>query len=545
MDKYTVLIADDEFWIRDSLKKMLEESKFDFYVPEPAKDGLEAVKRAEEEKPDIILTDINMPGINGIQLIQMLKEKSSDIEIIVISGYQDFEYVRDALVFGAIDYLLKPINLASLEAVLEKAAMNILHRDEDNQKKSVRQKDMLRYSSYLQDQEYSLMVSHYDSFAVIENQISELELDYVGYCLVLVNLSGFTRLCRNSEGKELHEEIYKIKEYIRKKLSGSMGFVFHNIYVSDEFVIICDSSQNEMHRLGEELARELPVREKCYCTVGISRYTFSWKKIKEVYLSTKVALLSKEYRNYNYVGIVDEEEKTEGRKRISPEQERNLIQSVRIKNRKEILSILEDIHLADCGKEKWSFLEVKQTVNKIAWIFMEDEEVMKNQQKKIEMEYLFEYLNMVLENYNIHIVFQVLEEMADKLLEQSQDIQDESESIQDIVFQCQEYIKNHFYEDLSLSGLSEKYHVSAPYFSKAFKQVSGENLMSYISRVRMEKAIQYMEQGISLTDIAERVGYDDYSYFNRVFRKITGKGPREYKAAWESAAHERASTLEG
>ena len=76
MDKYTVLIADDEFWIRDSLKKMLEESKFDFYVPEPAKDGLEAVKRAEEEKPDIILTDINMPGINGIQLIQMLKEKS-------------------------------------------------------------------------------------------------------------------------------------------------------------------------------------------------------------------------------------------------------------------------------------------------------------------------------------------------------------------------------------------------------------------------------------------------------------------------------------
>ncbi|MCA5960986.1 response regulator [Blautia sp. RD014234] len=136
MDKYTVLIADDEFWIRDSLKKMLEESKFDFYVPEPAKDGLEAVKRAEEEKPDIILTDINMPGINGIQLIQMLKEKSSDIEIIVISGYQDFEYVRDALVFGAIDYLLKPINLASLEAVLEKAAMNILHRDEDNQKRA-------------------------------------------------------------------------------------------------------------------------------------------------------------------------------------------------------------------------------------------------------------------------------------------------------------------------------------------------------------------------------------------------------------------------
>ena len=85
-----------------------------------------------------------------------------------------------------------------------------------------------------------------------------------------------------------------------------------------------------------------------------------------------------------------------------------MIQSVRIKNRKEILSILEDIHLADCGKEKWSFLEVKQTVNKIAWIFMEDEDGYEKPAEKIEMEYLFEYLNMVLENYNIHIVFQVL-----------------------------------------------------------------------------------------------------------------------------------------
>lgn len=538
MEKYTVLIADDEFWIRDSLKKMLDECKFDLYVPVPARDGLEAVKRIELEKPDIVLTDIDMPGINGIELIQMLKDSAPEIEIIVISGYQDFEYVRDALVLGAIDYLLKPIHLSALESVLEKAVMNIMHRDEENLKKNIRQKDMLRYSSYLQDQEYSLMVSHYDSFTLVENQIAELELDYVGYCLILVNLNGFTRMCRKCEEKELHEEIYQVKEYIRKKLSGRMGTVFHNIYVSDEFVIICDTPQEEMHRLGKELAKGLPVREKCCCTVGISRYTYSWRKIKEVYLSTKLALLSKEYRNYNYVGIADEDRKNEGKKRISPEQERNLTQSVRMKNKKEIMSVIEEIHLTDCGTEKWSFLEVKQTVNKIAWIFMEDQEVVKNQQKKIEMEYLFEHLNMVLESYRIRDVFQVLTEMADKLLEQNQEIQVENESIQSIMLQCQEYIKEYFYEDLSLSGLADRYHISASYFSKAFKQVTGENLMSCISRVRIEKAVQYMGQGLSLTEIAQRVGYDDYSYFNRVFRKIMGKSPREYKMAGDSVSRE-------
>ena len=145
------------------------------------------------------------------------------------------------------------------------------------------------------------------------------------------------------------------------------------------------------------------------------------------------------------------------------------------------------------------------------------------------MEYLFEHLNMVLESYSIRDVCQVLTEMADKLLEQNQEILEENESIQSIMLQCQKYIKEYFYEDLSLSGLADRYHVSASYFSKAFKQVTGENLMSCISRVRIEKAVQYMEQGLTLTEIAQRVGYDDYSYFNRVFRKIMGKGPREYK----------------
>ncbi len=127
--------------------------------------------------------------------------------------------------------------------------------------------------------------------------------------------------------------------------------------------------------------------------------------------------------------------------------------------------------MADSSTEKWSFLEVKQTVNKIAWIFMEDQEVVKNQQKKIEMEYLFEHLNMVLESYSIRDVCQVLTEMADKLLEQNQEILEENESIQSIMLQCQKYIKEYFYEDLSLSGLADRYHVSASYFPRLLSRL--------------------------------------------------------------------------
>ncbi len=115
-----------------------------------------------------------------------------------------------------------------------------------------------------------------------------------------------------------------------------MGIVFHNIYVSDEFVIICDTPQEEMHRLGEELAKELPSGKNAAAQWWSADIRIHGERFKEVYLSTKVALLSKEYRNYNYVGIADEDGKNEGKKRISSEQERNLTQSVRMKNKKRL-----------------------------------------------------------------------------------------------------------------------------------------------------------------------------------------------------------------
>ena len=106
----------------------------------------------------------------------------------------------------------------------------------------------------------------------------------------------------------------------------------------------------------------------------------------------------------------------------------------------------------------------------------------------------------------------------------------QSGSVKETVMQVKEYIDLNFAEDLSLSMLSKQFHVDDSYLSKMFKSIVGENLMLYISRKRVERATDLISQGkLSLTEIASLVGYGDYAYFNRVFRKITGKSPREYK----------------
>ena len=123
---------------------------------------------------------------------------------------------------------------------------------------------------------------------------------------------------------------------------------------------------------------------------------------------------------------------------------------------------------------------------------------------------------------------QMPEESTEK--DKSQITGRQSGGVKETVMHVKEFIDINFAEDLSLSSLSKQFHVDDSYLSKMFKQITGENLMLYISRKRVEHATELINRGdLSLTEIASLVGYGDYAYFNRVFRKITGKSPREYK----------------
>ena len=106
-----------------------------------------------------------------------------------------------------------------------------------------------------------------------------------------------------------------------------------------------------------------------------------------------------------------------------------------------------------------------------------------------------------------------------------------NENVKFVVKPVMEYINENYFEEISLNSLSKLFLVDGSYLSKLFKRGTGDNLMLYIAKKRIEKAIDLINQGtVSLTDISSLVGYNDYTYFNRVFRKVTGKGPREYKS---------------
>ena len=157
--KYKVLAADDEFWSRENIRNLIPWEEYSLEFLEPACDGEEVIERIAEEKPDIILTDINMPFLSGLELLQRLQNEYPEIITIAISGYDDFDKVKGVFVSGGLDYLLKPVGKEEMVKVLTKA-LGLLEERENTKKQDETSKlQKHKLSSFLEDSEYSALLS--------------------------------------------------------------------------------------------------------------------------------------------------------------------------------------------------------------------------------------------------------------------------------------------------------------------------------------------------------------------------------------------------
>ena len=139
--KYKVLAADDEYWSRENLRSLISWEDYSIEFLDPACDGEEVLERIEEEKPDIILTDINMPFLSGLELLQKLQTEHPEIITIAVSGYDDFDKVKGVFVSGGLDYILKPVGKEELVKILTKALGILEEREMARKHKETRSRN--------------------------------------------------------------------------------------------------------------------------------------------------------------------------------------------------------------------------------------------------------------------------------------------------------------------------------------------------------------------------------------------------------------------
>ncbi|MCM1297423.1 MAG: helix-turn-helix domain-containing protein [Muribaculaceae bacterium] len=497
-----------------------EEYQIEFLPP--AQDGEEVLRRMEADRPDILVTDINMPFLNGVELVKRVKEQYPEVVILVLSGYDDFAYVKETLMTGAINYLLKPISKIDLIRAVSKA-LELISEKEENERQT------LKAASLLQDRELSLLIEK-EQIRLSMTQITGTALDSVGCSIMLIKIHDLQTLMSRYQ-YDMNYLSYSMKKKLREVDPSQNLIIFNYINRSNEFLVVNELDVSEQQVLALKMMRRLKEETDSPVTIAVSEQSYSMDSLHDAYVQSISVLMTRPYTREDVI-LFSNKEKGRMSSRVdecfTQEKERRLKTVLKTGSEKG----LQDLLLKETGLgsgRNWDFVMAKQMVNRISAIFLEELTGQEASEESIrELGRLEQMADKVVESLDVEQLMSLIAEMQNVVLgERKSEI---TGNIRDCVKEAVAYIDENYFEELTLSVLADKYAVESSYFSKLFKQETGENLMLYIAGKRMEKAKELMRRkDINIAEVAFMVGYDDYTYFSKVFKKHVGVSPRDYR----------------
>jgi two-component system, response regulator YesN len=502
-----LLIVDDEQIEREGMQVILEKS-FPELIIEQAKNGNMAVNMAGVFKPDLILMDIKMPGMNGLEAVERISADNPHIKFIMVTAYDTFDYMRKAIKFGVKDYLLKPSKASDIVMTIGKVLEQI-EQEKEALARRKQEKDALQKTLALVETDVvtQLLFDH----------VHEVHVDMLLEILDIQSTDEmFVMICLLPVGSE---KLYSsVKEKVRQTKSGWVGALYGH-----QLPIILFRQSNLSYRSqATTLAREILSLAKAghgaEGFVGIGNVCGSLDQIRQSYQESLVAsmdtTLPVKYRFYSdvpVIGDVNNEQFVRHHKKEFSDQ-------VRLGEWQQIRSNV--LNLIQCYEsERFDLLQTQQRVLEVLWIVSR---VMREMGVETVTP-LYSYQTL-----DYRQLRSETNQLLDRMRQTYEDHYDRLEA--DTIHQIKQYIIEHSSEDISLDTLAKKVDLSPIYISKMFKEKLGINYIDLLTECRIEKAkklLGYPEK--SIKEITYDVGYHDPNYFSKVFKKMCNVSPKEYR----------------
>ncbi|MCC8049080.1 MAG: response regulator [Clostridiales bacterium] len=525
---YRILIADDEGLMLESLKTMILGQYSDCCELETAKTGRAVIEKTESFHPDIVFLDIQMPGINGIQAMKEIRKSNSTALFYIISAYDKFDYAKEAIDLGVEKYLTKPISRKTVLATVEEAMQKVDHN------RALR-------SSQLQIQEKLEIIVPVVEQSIITNLLFQTEMQDVGYYLQLLDISeSYGSILIAQFGTEYDNG--KLVSPVRMSVQAQDFYPEFRTLVKDSLnclvgpvmsnrIVLLIPHQNEQVsyedriRIVEnarQLASQLEEQLNARFRIGIGRV----HKMEDIQLSYREALRSLNNSKSHVIHIDDLQSGGVYEQEFPEETERRLFRFLESGNTAAMLAELNlffdwmvQHYPDDRGNICLKVLEYIIQAEKIAF-----ESGTVNYNFSDRKEYLATAVSF--NDYE-----SLWRWFAEKMAAACDTIHDYRESQSNsVVKKAQNYIRENYSHDISLDDVSRAVNISPYYFSKVFKEESGENFIEYLTRVRVEKAKELLQNpDLSIKMISSMCGYSDPNYFSRLFKKQTDMTPREYR----------------
>ncbi|WP_234124672.1 response regulator transcription factor [Clostridium hydrogenum] len=522
-----ILIVDDEPFIRQGLKILINWEQYGYKIVAEAANGIEAIKEIEKKEIDLIIVDIKMPEMNGIELIEYVRANiPKRLKFIVLSGYYEFEYAKKAIKYNVTDYILKPIQKDELVKVLNSFREEYLKQE--NSETIQRIKDKVVYDTYLNE--------------IIYGKCNKVNLQYVNNCqsfsgelrYIIIEIRYYDDNCSNISEDEKIEG----KQRIYEKIIGWLGENYYN-------VIIDGSKCADCYEIGfiydKRLSKEQGIDEKRYIEklkMVMKRnekydiYMYIGQKvssIKELSVSCKTATVAKLFSNYSNENNVAYYDEIIGEKGFNYNVEKQymdkLIHEIEEDNEEEIIKCVDKIY--NSFKEQNIDLEIiKLNINYLLFNIIN---IAKELESEVNHEEVMQYFSSIsfeqmISRGSIDHFKRFSLEFAEYLKHLRQN------SAKGILNKIDREIAEHYKEKLSLKYLSEKYYINSAYLGQIFKKHYKVSFNEYLNAYRIEKAAQLLKRGDDkIYKIAEKVGFNNTDYFINKFVKLKEKTPLQYR----------------
>ncbi|BFT69251.1 response regulator [Paenibacillus sp. P36] len=544
---YKLILVDDEEDVREGVVREVDWEAIGFEVIEKAENGREALEMVERLQPDVVVTDIQMPFMNGLQLAEAIRERFPTIKLIILTGHDEFEYAQRAIKLHIDEYVLKPFSAQELINALLKVKGQI------QEEVAHRENVQLLMEHYRK----SMPVLKENFLATLMNRKLPREEVYEKAANYGIDIGGqsFVAAVLSIDGVLIPEEELENREELSKSVSLKYSpdqalkyFALLNIteeivdkhrfglvFMHDDHVVVLSVRESENREIAlqetmkvlEEVRQNVEKYLKFTLTVGIGTVM---KDVTKISYSYEDAVLALDYRlilgNNRIISIDDVEMRTVEKVRFDDVKEHALTRCIKVGTNQEIRETMDEL-----------FQGIEGAVS------VKDYQI-----------YLLEILTCILKaakdsNLNVDEVFgdnfipfteinkfKSLEEAKHWLAELCASMMnhiatDRQYTYKNLVEMAKDYTKNHYHEgDITINKVCSHLHISAGYFSSIFKKETKMTFVNYLNHIRMEAAKEMLRStDMKALEIAEKVGYADANYFSFSFRKNVGVSPKEYR----------------
>lgn len=515
---HRVLLVDDEIYARKGLRSLIDWEALGYQVIEEADNGEDALDLIQKLEPDLVLTDIRMPEVDGIELIRRATEGPYPKPgFIIISGYNDFRYAQQAVRYGVHDFILKPVDEGDLQATLRKLDEK-LQRD-----KTIK----LQREQYLFEEALASFIRR--DFEPGQLEEWKLKLDLVpDEALYYVFAEANDHQAWDGAAHEPLEK-HHLQEALQEMTGTNKQLYVHQhrnrlgLIVKESML---DADQGSIARFALRLRKELERRIGYNIFIYVSKPILDLGNIAEAYQSAKDCLLYKFVQEQDRIVLFDEvKDKPLNYVDVDTKLYERLTESMEEQDEEQIDHTIQQI-FAEFQTKRFAPEAVKLTIHRSVSAILKIIRELEADEASLAT------LEPIVSWQDTNISLATLQRLFANFVAESSDLiaKSRKDNIKGGIKKIKEYIESNFHENLNLKGIAAQFYMNPVYLGQLFKKTYGMYFNEFLLQLRIQEAKKLLRQtDLRIYEIADRIGFSNPDYFVTQFEKIENATPTEYR----------------